>query len=672
MFLADFSSRRIMRLVIYYKNKEQISIIPFNNFNLPIKAFMHSLSIKNRLILTILLAVVVSTSVIAFVAQMKSRELLLNRLENSELPNLVKRVSQAVDSEISEMKAITIAIANNPFIYRLIDNNDADQTDKLLTEYLKSIAQSNALSNASFIERDSAKYWNQQGFLRQLKNDEHDGWFFSFKNSGSEYSASTYTEADGTVNVFVNYQQLNGRGSSGVSRSFSDIVNLLNQFKIEQSGFVYLVDKNGLVKVHRDRDFSESKNVSGIYPELDKKVLFSEQPFAFQTVGDFVISSSYIDSLGWYVVAEVPKSELYLQLNESRNYMFIMFLIIIFVFVGISIALSNQLVLPLKNMATSFRVLGEGEGDLTSRIDENDAYEISELAKGFNAFVANIRTVVQDVKSTSADIKNASENVYQDANASKVSLDKQRDEAHQVSVAINEMGSTIAEIANNASVAAQTTDQATEMTSKAQIVVNESTTTISYMAEYMRDVSSNIETLAQRSNSIGSVLDVIRGISDQTNLLALNAAIEAARAGEHGRGFAVVANEVRNLAKKTNESTDEINKMITELQAGSKMAVDSVHKSSEQASLGLEAAHRTNSVLIEIVNNVQHISDLNTQIATATEEQSAVINEINIHVVNISDSTEKSAQASQNIESSTDSLKSMATSLDNLVKRFKS
>jgi len=633
---------------------------------------MRSLSIKNRLILTILFAVVVSTSVIAFVAQMKSRELLLSRLENSELPNLVKRVSQSVDGEISEMKAITMAIANNPFIYRLIDNNNSKETDKLLTEYLSGIAQANALSNASYIERESAQYWNQDGFLRQLKNDAHDGWYFAFKNSKADYSASTYTESDGSINVFVNYQQLNGRGSSGVSRTFSDIVNLLNQFKIEKSGFVYLADKDGLVKVHRDRDFAESKNISDIYPDLDKQKLFSEQSFAFQLVGDFVISTSYIDSLGWYVVAEVPRSELYSQLNESRNYMFIMFLIIIFIFVGISIVLSNQLVLPLKKMAISFRVLGEGEGDLTSRIDENGAFEISQLAKGFNSFVANIRTVVQDVKSTSADIKNASENVYQDANASKVSLDKQRDEAHQVSVAINEMGSTIAEIANNASVAAQTTDEATQMTTKAQIVVNESTTTISHMAEYMEDVSSNIQILAQRSNSISSVLDVIRGISEQTNLLALNAAIEAARAGEHGRGFAVVANEVRNLAKKTNESTDEINKMITELQDGSKIAVDSVHKSSEQATLGLEAAQRTNAVLNEIVNNVQHISDLNTQIATATEEQSAVINEINVHVVNISDSTEKSAQASQNIESSTDSLKSMATSLDNLVKRFKS
>ena len=426
------------------------------------------------------------------------------------------------------------------------------------------------------------------------------------------------------------------------------------------------------MKVHKNRDFAESKNVSDIYPELDKQALFSRQPFAFQQVGDYVISTSYIESLGWYIIAEVPKSELYAQLNESRNNIIIIFLVIIFIFVGLSVILANKLVLPIKKMANNFRVLGEGEGDLTSTVDENGAYEIAELAKGFNAFVANIRTVVQDVKSTSSNIKDASESVYQDANISKLSLDKQRDEAHQVSVAINEMGSTIAEIANNAAVAAQTTNEATNMSAQAQVVVNESTQTISQMADNMEHVSSNIEILAKRSDSISSVLDVIRGISDQTNLLALNAAIEAARAGEYGRGFAVVADEVRNLAKKTHDSTDEIHKMITELQDGSKVAVDSVHQSRKQAILGLDAAQKTNVALNDIVQNVQHISDLNTQIATATEEQSAVINEINVHVVNISDRTEESAEASKSIESSTDLLKSMASSLDSLVNRFKS
>jgi len=346
---------------------------------------MRSLSIKNRIILSILLVVVVSTSVIAFVAQHKSHELLLNRLQNSELPNLVQRVSQTVDGEIAEMKAITKSIANNPFIYQLIDNNNKSEIDKRLTEYLSGIANTNNLSNASYIERNTAEYWNQKGFLRVLQDNDHDSWYFKFKNSGLQTSASTYTESDGTINVFVNYQQLNGRGSSGVSRTFSDIATLLQQFKIEQTGFVYLVDQKGLIKVHKNRNYAESKNVNEIYPDLDKSILFAKQPFAFQEVGEYMISTSYIDSLQWYIIAQVPKNELYEPITEARNFMIILFLIIVTVFVGLSIVVSNRLVLPLQKMAEKFRILGDGEGDLTSKVDENGAYEIAELAKGFNS-----------------------------------------------------------------------------------------------------------------------------------------------------------------------------------------------------------------------------------------------------------------------------------------------
>ena len=132
-------------------------------------------------------------------------------------------------------------------------------------------------------------------------------------------------------------------------------------------------------------------NVSDIYPSLNKSKLFSEKHFAFQQAGDYVISTSYVDSLGWYVIAEVPKSELYAGLDESRNYMLMMFIIISVIFVGVSFIIANRLILPIKEMATSFLELGQGQGDLTCKVDENGAYEISQLAKGFNAFVANIR-----------------------------------------------------------------------------------------------------------------------------------------------------------------------------------------------------------------------------------------------------------------------------------------
>lgn len=570
---------------------------------------------------------------VGIVGHSKAKDLLVSRLQQSDLPNLLQRVRNAVDGDISQMKVLTKSIATNAYIIDWLENdeNSIEQETNLI-KTLNIIAKDNGLSNASFSDRKTAKYWNQNGFLRVLKNDGHDGWFFAFKNSGQVESASLYTEKNGDVNVFVNYQDLNGRGFSGVSKSFNDMVNYLNSFKIEQTGFVYLVDKDGLIKVHKDNGKSEKMTVADIYPSINVHSLFTEQGFKFQETDDLIIASSYIPSLDWYVIAEVPKAELYIGLNESRNYMLICFAIIVLVFGFISLILAKSLTRPINELALLFEKIGQGEGDLSYRLNNTGSDEVSRLARGFDGFISNIHAVVCDVSSTSKEMREASLKVSSGAEKSRLEAQEQRDIAAQVAIAISEMGSTISEIAANATNAADATNQATSQAEDALVVVQQSTLRIDEMAQNMESVSGTIESLASRSNNINSVLDVIRSISEQTNLLALNAAIEAARAGEQGRGFAVVADEVRSLAQRASKSTDEIHQMITLLQNDSKLAVDGVRESREKAELGLEGAKKTNQALNEIVENIQQLSDLNTQVATATEEQSAVVNEINIHV----------------------------------------
>ncbi|WP_028866140.1 methyl-accepting chemotaxis protein [Psychromonas aquimarina] len=633
--------------------------------------FLNSLSIQNRLVIAMLTAVIISTSVVGFVGHSKAKDLLVSRLQQSDLPNLLQRVRNAVDGDISKMKVLTQTIATNPFILDWVNGGADPAQEAAVIKMLSTITKDNNLSNASFADRETYKYWNQNGFLRVLKNDNFDGWFFAFKNSGQAESASTYTEQNGDVNVFVNYQDLNGRGTSGVSKSFNDMVAYLNSFKIEETGFVYLVDNTGLVKVHKDKEKSDKVKLSAIYDNINVQSLLSRQGFAFQETDDLIVAASYISSLDWYVVAEVPKAELYTGLNESRNYMLMCFVIIVVLFIFISIILAKSLTRPVNELAEVFKELGEGEGDLSYRLSETGSDEVSRLARGFNAFISNIHTVVADVSATSTDVRQASQKVSQGADQSRQEAEGQRDIATQVATAISEMGSTISEIAANATHAADATNEATTQAEDAQLVVQESTQSIHEMAENMESVSVTIESLADKSNAISSVLDVIRSISEQTNLLALNAAIEAARAGEQGRGFAVVADEVRSLAKRASESTDEIHQMITLLQNDSKLAVDGVRQSKEKAEIGMTGAQRTNDALNEIVQNIQQLSDLNTQVATATEEQSVVVSEINVHVHAISDSTENSATTSADMASSSESLSAMAKSLDSLVARFK-
>ncbi|MBA6233784.1 MULTISPECIES: methyl-accepting chemotaxis protein [unclassified Colwellia] len=633
--------------------------------------FLNTLSIRSKLVIAMLMAVIISTSIVGFVGHSKAKELLISRLQQSDLPNLLLRVRNAVNGEISEMKVLTKSIATNPFLLDWIESGANKENEANVIKMLNKIAKDNNLSNASFADRKTANYWNQDGFLRVLKNDELDGWFFAFTNGGEAESASTYGYPNGNVDVFINYQQINGRGVSGLSKSFNDMVNYLNSFKIEESGFVYLVDHTGLVKIHKDKEKSEKTKITDLYSDINAQTLLTQKDFAFQETDKLIIATSYISSLGWYVVAEVPKEELYLALNESRNYMLMWFAIIVAVFICVSIILAKSLTRPINDLAVIFKELGDGDSDLSYRLNESGGDEVSRLAHGFNAFIIKIHTVVSDVSATSKDVRQASIKVSQDAEQSKVDAQGQRDIAIQVAAAISEMGSTITEIAANAVHAADSTNDATTQAKNAQDIVKESTENIYQMAQKMDSASTTIESLADKSNAISSVLEVIRGISEQTNLLALNAAIEAARAGEQGRGFAVVADEVRNLAKRTSESTDEINKMINLLQSESKRAVDSVRESKETADIAVNDAQQTTEALEDIVANIQQISDLNTQVATSTEEQATVVGEINIHVHAISDSTENSAQISTRIASASESLTAMAMKLDSLVERFK-
>ncbi len=632
--------------------------------------FLSALSIRDRLIAAMLSAVIVSTSLVAWVGHSSAKALLFTRLEQSELPNLVQRIRNAVDNEITQMQVVTQSIANNNMIHMWVEQGESAEGEAALVQYLGQLANDNGFTNASFATRTDNKYWNQNGFLRVMTT-ELDGWFFEFKRSGKSSSSSIYHDSNGSVDIFVNYQQPHGLGLAGVSKSFRGMVDYLNSFRIEQSGFVYLVDQDGLVKVHRGIDSKANTALTDLYQGIDSQPLLAKRDFAYTVVDGQVIATSHIPSLGWYIVAQVPQQELLAGLDESRNRILLTFSLTALVFVALSVYLSKNLVRPLNNMAQTFDGLGRGNGDLTQRIEVAGGDEMRRLAQGFNGFVSKIHSVVGDVATTAAEVNQASHDVHADAENYKLAADSQQSNAHQVSVAINEMGNTISEIANSASVAAQATHDATDKAQRAQGVVQQSNNTINEMASNMENVSANIVLLAEKSDSISSVLDVIRGISEQTNLLALNAAIEAARAGEQGRGFAVVADEVRNLAQRTSESTDEIHAMISELQEGAKAAVASVHQGREHAELGVEASHRTSQALEDIVGNVQHISDLNTQIATATEEQSAVINEINQHVVNIGDSSEKSATASASIEHSIETLKRMAQSLEKLVATFK-
>ncbi len=636
-----------------------------------LKKFVFSLPIQTKITLTLIGAIIISTSVVSYVGHSKAQSIVLERMESIELPNIVQRIRDKVEGETASMKAITRSIATNPFIHSWLSNGRPDSGEQTLVKYLKQIQQDNDLSNASFANRDTAEYWNQDGFLRVLQNDQADGWFFAFTNSNESESASIYSYPNGDVDMFVNYQMIGGKGIAGVSKSLNNMVEYLSGFELEQSGFVYLVDKDGLIQIHKDKSLGNTQTLANQYQQINTRKLLLENDFAFENDGRFVVATSFIPSLGWYVVAEVPTSELYAGLDESRNHMIMWFFIVVCVLGFIARYFSKMLMMPIVALANVFKNLGDGSGDLSYRINRYGDDEIARLAQGFNQFLDKIRNVIINVSDTSIELKHASDVVSHSAKETKDCAELERDQSIHAATAVNQMGMTIGDIAKSANVASDATQVAMEKAQIAQTVVGESAQFINVMANGMQTVSQTIESLAEKTGNISSVLDVIRGVSEQTNLLALNAAIEAARAGEQGRGFAVVADEVRNLAKRTSESTDEIAAMISQLQNESEIAVQGVRENRQLASQGAESSHEANEALQEIAKQIDMLAGLNLQVATATEEQLTVVNEINEHVQNVSKNSEKSANNATEMSHSSDELNALAAQLDRLVGTFK-
>jgi len=316
------------------------------------------------------------------------------------------------------------------------------------------------------------------------------------------------------------------------------------------------------------------------------------------------------------------------------------------------------------------RAIVTASGDLSQTIEVDSTDEVGELLGAMNGMRQKLLDMLSQISETTEQLSSASEEMSSVTNQSSIIIQQQRSETEQVATAMNEMTATVQEVAGNISNTAMAASEANEYTDNGSRVVKEAVEQINKLADQIDHASQTIHELEQHSKDISSVMDVIKGIAEQTNLLALNAAIEAARAGEQGRGFAVVADEVRTLAGRTQESTEDINQMIEKLQAGSRQAVLVMEQSREQAHAAVERASESGSAFSTIAEAVTRINSMSTQISSAVEEQGAVSEEINQNIVRINDMANQTASGAEETSVASKDLARMASELQGLVSQF--
>ncbi|MCP3128451.1 methyl-accepting chemotaxis protein [Shewanella sp. KJ2020] len=356
--------------------------------------------------------------------------------------------------------------------------------------------------------------------------------------------------------------------------------------------------------------------------------------------------------------------------SDSVNIGIMVFILIAVLLSVITYFIIRSIIAPVERITQVISRI-EASKDLTLRCDTSTQDELGEIAQHFNSMVGSFQQLIEQVIESVATINISCKRVSENAVQASQGVTQQLNETDMVATAITEMGATIDEIAKTTELAALKAGKTHDNAQMGQNEVMQTIQKIEQLAQQINDSASVVDELERDSETIGSVLDVIRGIAEQTNLLALNAAIEAARAGEQGRGFAVVADEVRSLAMRTQSSTQEIANIIQTLQSRTRSIVQLMDASQKQGAESAEQAAAAGALLKLINTDVRNIMDMSTQIAAAIEEQSMVAAEVNKNVVVIRDIAQESSQAADANASASDELKAQAEYLHRAVSNFK-
>ncbi len=480
-------------------------------------------------------------------------------------------------------------------------------------------------------------------------------------------------------------QQVDGALSQDEAQNHA--IAVIKSLKYDQGNYFWINDFSPTMLMHPVKPALEGQNVGGI-KDPDGTALFIDMLNIVEKNGEGFVPYKWpkpgvdnpVDKISfvkgftpwqWIIGSGTYIDDIDDIFATQRNTLIAFALILIILITLLGYFIGKSIIIPTHDASNLMKDIAQGEGDLTRSLDNKARDEVSRLAHYFNQFTKKMRDSLKEVAENSEVVLNHAQSVADSSESVQILTQNQNDIISQVATAMEQMTSQIRDVSNNAKAAETAANDARNNTSQGKDIISNTIIQMDSLSTNIDSVSQVVASLADESNNIGSVLDVIRGIAEQTNLLALNAAIEAARAGEQGRGFAVVADEVRTLANRTEQSTNEIQQMIQKLQAGAQKAVDAVKVSQEISSQTAEQTSEADNALSEIDKLMALISDMNTQIARATEQQTQAADEVNLRINDLANMADESLSTSDKLTGASLELKSSSHNMSKIVSSFK-
>jgi len=654
---------------------------------------IRKLSIRQKLLAVIMGLNIVLFTILAWMNVQQTRENVVAQTHEKAMAGL-NGVKKELNGFFEQKGAIAWTFCRQPEIMRWVDENEArlienhsDATHSEIIQYLNRLVQDDGDLRSAFLASEKVSfYWDNKNSIVDPDYDvKIRPWYQAMKAAGHAVWDVSVDYSDG--NTYVNYRcpiynaQGEFVGGGGLDVTLEKFGAMLEGLQLFETGRAFLVDQEGLMLYHPKSEWVIKKKLADFKEDGRQFEMISQAETSVCSgkpgMADLIFEGEKriwmhtpLESLGWALVLDVAESEIN---GPVRTAFFSSLLIsaagLILLFVVIWM-ITRSIVQPIDRIAALIQEIGEGDGDLTRRLQIKGDNELGRLGQGFDRFVDTLHNIIVQVRDNAYRVASATNQLNATASQMACGVEEQSAQAAEVGTSVQQMTAAIVQNSRHANETAAIAELATEKAREGAEAMQMMKVEIDELVVAADRTGEIVQTLSGRAAQIGHVVQMINDIADQTNLLALNAAIEAARAGEQGRGFAVVADEVRKLAERTARATKDIEETIGAIQTDVGDAEKAIVESNTRVAQGRAATGRTEQSLQEILEAVSGAMDNVRQIAAASEEMSMGAEEISRNVESIALVTQESAGGADEIRQTAEALNQETVTLSTLIGRF--